>query len=91
MATVNQLVGNHVREHDILPIEQRALRKRRRVCQDALLVDQMLLDSERHHKQDMAVAWLDFRKAFDLVPHKWLLRVLRAIGTAKSICRYSKT
>ena len=47
----------------LLPPEQKALSKGTRGCLDAEV---------KRGKRDLAVAWVDFRKAFDQVPNKWL-------------------
>ena len=49
--------------------QQRALW---RGCLDALLLDAAIAKEARDQKQTLSVAWVDYRKAFDLVPHKWL-------------------
>ena len=30
------------------------------------------------------MAWIDFRKAYDMVPHRWILKTLELFGTARS-------
>ena len=30
----------------------------------------------------MNVAWIDFRKAYDMMPHSWILKTLQLVGTA---------
>lgn len=62
-------LSRHVSEHHLLPIEQRAMRKKSRGCQDALEVDKMIVSSAKKHKEDLVVSWLDYQKAFDRVPH----------------------
>ncbi len=36
-------------------------------------------------KRNLSVAWVDYRKAYDLVPHRWVNAVLRAIRAPKPI------
>ena len=33
----------------------------------------MILDEVIKHKRSVAMAWLDYQKTFDSVPHEWLL------------------
>ena len=63
----------------IFPAEQRALWKEKRGCLDALLIDSMVNEEVRHRRKKLSVAWVDYSKAFDRVPHGWLLEVLDSI------------
>ena len=32
------------------------------------------------------MAWVDYKKAYDMVPHSWLLEVIGMMGVADNIC-----
>ena len=36
------------------------------------------------------MAWIDFRKAYDMVPQSWLLKILELVGTASDITELLK-
>ena len=36
------------------------------------------------------MAWIDFRKAYDMVPHSWILKTLDLVGTAGNIIELLK-
>ena len=55
----------------LLPEEQRAGVQGRRGCLDALVVDMTLAKEAKLYEQDLSVAWIDFRMAFNVVPHTW--------------------
>ncbi|CAF2088437.1 unnamed protein product [Rotaria magnacalcarata] len=64
-----------------MPEEQIALRGGVWGCTHALTLDQTLTADAQYQKQrPLSVAWIDYAKAFDSVPHsyiKWLFSVLR--------------
>ena len=31
------------------------------------------------------MAWIDYKKAYDMVPHSWVLKCLEMVGAAKNI------
>ena len=31
------------------------------------------------------MAWIDYKKAYDMVPHSWILKCLEMVGAAKNI------
>ena len=37
----------------------------------------MILDEVIKHKRSVVMAWLDYQKAFNSVPHEWLLTALK--------------
>ena len=37
------------------------------------------------------MAWVDYRKAFDLVPHEWIMAVMKAIRAPKEVWRTLKS
>lgn len=39
----------------------------------------------KHFKRNLSVAWIDYRKAFDSVPHDWLLEILSVIWAPQHI------
>ena len=43
---------------------------------DNLLVDRMVCQDSRNRRKNASMAWIDVRKAFDSVSHKWLLEMM---------------
>ena len=86
-AVMTQVLGSHVEERGLLPEEQRALRKGRRGCLEALMVDSMVISEAKLRSRDLAVAWIDYKKAYDRVPHGWLEWVLRTISAPTKVRR----
>ena len=74
-------LDQYVRERKILPSEQVALRGGVWGCTHALTLDQTLIADAQYQKQrPISVAWIDYAKAFDSVPHsyiKWLFSTVR--------------
>ena len=56
-----------------------------RGCLDALLVDSMVTQEAMKSKSDLSVAWIDYSKAFDRVPHQWLIKMLKTIRALKPL------
>ena len=83
--TQYKLLTRHVGKCELLPREQKAIKQEHRGCMDALWIDQMINTEAAEQDKQLSVAWIDFRKVFDSVPHEWLKIVLKAIGTPKRI------
>ncbi len=77
----------HVESNGVMPCEQKALHRGQRGCLDALLVDGMITEGAKVRRGGLSVAWIDYRKAYDRVPHVWVCRVLEAIKAPHYIRR----
>ena len=47
----------------------------------------ILQDCKQTHKH-LAMAWVDYLKAYDLVPHSWILECLELVGISKNIKKF---
>ena len=62
--------------NNILPNEQKGCKRNSYGCKDQLLIDRMILENCRTRSKNLSTAWIDYRKAFDSVPHDWILKTL---------------
>ena len=66
----------------ILPEEQKGCRRRSRGTKDQLLVDKAILKDCKRRPTNLDMAWIDYRKAYDMVPHSWIGECLEQFGIA---------
>ena len=45
----------------------------------------MILDEVRKHQRNLFMMWFDYKKAFDSVPHDWILKSLRLCQVPEKI------
>jgi len=77
MAVLMEVLYEHVQLYDILPKEQYAVR---RGHLDALLIDSMVAREARLQRRSLSVAWIDYRKAYDRIPHESIQFLLQDIS-----------
>ena len=70
----------------MLPQEQKGCRKRTKGTGDLLFIDKMILKEVKNRKKNSAMCWIDYRKAYDLIPHSWILECLMCFGISEEIC-----
>ena len=59
-----------------LPLEQKVCKKKFPGAEYQLLIDMAILrDSKKKHR-NLAMAWVDYRKTYDMVPHSWTIKSL---------------
>ena len=63
---------SHLTDHGILPAEQKGCRRGSYGCKDQLLINKMIPEDCHKKKKNLSMTWIDYRKAFDSVPHSWI-------------------
>jgi len=43
---------------------------------DHLLVDKLVMFLTKRNRRNLRMMWIDYRKAYESVPHSWILEVL---------------
>ena len=78
-------IYEHLEDSGLLPEEQKGCRKKSRGTKDQLLIDKAVLKEARLKKRCLSMAWVDYRKAYDMVPHLWILKVLNLSKVAGNL------
>ena len=72
-------------KNKILPVEQKGCRRKGRGKKDQLLIDKTILEDSKHNHKNLVMAWVDYKKAFDLVPHSWIIESLKLAQVAPNV------
>ena len=77
---------NHLeREREnLLPSEQKGCCKARCVTKDQLLIDKTVLRDYKKRDTNLAMAWIDYKKDYDMVPHSWISECLEMFCIANN-------
>ena len=75
----------HLERNGMLADEQKRCRKRSRGAKDQLLVDKAILKNCRRRMTNLSMAWIDYKKVYDMVPHSWILKCLEMVRGAKNM------
>ena len=54
-------------------------------CTEQLLINKSILSKVRQKKRNLLTVWLDYRKAFDSVPHDWIIKALQLAKVPKNL------
>ena len=68
-----------------IPWEQKGCKRKSRGTKDHLLVDKMIMKHVRRKHRNLRMVWIEYKKAYDSVPHSWLLKSLDLIGAAENV------
>ena len=61
----------------VLSDEQKECRKRTRGTGELLYIEQLILNETKTRRKNLAMAWIDYKKAYDMVPQNWILHCLK--------------
>ena len=78
-------IYDHLQMNRLLPDEQKGCRRKSRGTKDQLLIDREVLREAKRKKRHLAMAWIDYRKAYDMLPHSWILETLEMMKISKNI------
>lgn len=76
-AYISKEIYHHCEVNNILAEEQKGCIKGSQGCKEQLVIDLVILNQARSKRKNLYVSYIDYRKAFDSVPHSWLIHVLR--------------
>ena len=79
---VAQNINSHLEEFDLIGHEQKGCRVKTRGTKDHLLLDKVILKDSKSRKANLTMAWIDYQKAYDFVPHSWIQKTLQMLGIA---------
>ena len=52
---------------------------------EALRIGKVVIRNGKRRKTNLNMVWVDFRKAYDMVPHVWIINALKLIGAAPNV------
>ena len=67
----------HDDKHAIMQGDQRGAKMSSWGCPENLAIDRMVMEDARINNRTIVYGWVDYRKAYDSVPHEWILLVMR--------------
>lgn len=79
------ILTHHAEASNIIPLEQKALRKGQRGCLDALVIDETITMEAKMKEHNLAMEWIDYQKVYDRVPHQWLRQVLKSVRAPRVV------
>ena len=81
---------NYLEESDTIPHKQKGCGRKCRGTKDQLLIDKMVMMNSKRRKTNLTMAWVDYKKALDMIPHSWLIECLEIYGAEENTIRFLK-
>ena len=78
----------YLEETNTIPHQQKGCRRKCRGTKDQLLIDKMVMKNSKRRKTNLSMAWIDYKKAFDMIPHSWLIECLQIYGAEENTINF---
>ena len=76
-AQIREEIYYSLTSHGLFPDEQRGCCKGSRSTAELLYIDQHILDESKTRRKNLAMAWINYKKAYYIVPHSWIINSLK--------------
>ena len=78
-------INAHLDQEKLVLEEQRGSRKGSRGTNYLLYIDRAVIKEVKSRNRNLAMAWINYKKVYDMVPHSWIIECLDLIGVAENI------
>lgn len=85
---LTQRIYQHCERNNIIAPQQKGCAKGAMGCKEQLIIDSVICNQAHTKKRNLFIAYVDYKKAFDSVPHEWLLEVLRLYRIEPNIVNF---
>ena len=83
--TISKILTAQIREeiyysltsHGLFPEEQKGCYKVSRGTEELLYIDQHIPNESKTRRKNLAMAWIDYKNAYDMIPQSWVINCLK--------------
>ncbi|CAK1579741.1 unnamed protein product [Parnassius mnemosyne] len=75
-SAITKKIHSHIEHHNIIAEEQKGCRQGHMGCKEQLIIDSTVHKHATSKNRNLHCTYIDYKKAFDSVPHSWLLQIL---------------
>lgn len=85
---ITNKIYKHLETNKLLDEEQKGCRRGSRGCKEQLIIDSVIMTHAKRTKDSLHTAYIDYKKAFDSVPHSWLAEILEIYQIEQHITKF---
>lgn len=85
---ITSKIQDYIEDREIMTEQQKGCRRLHKGCKEQLLTDMVILQQAHKNHRNLHMAYIDYKKAFDSVPHSWLIEVLRIYKINETIINF---
>ena len=87
-SVIKQRIEGHLIQGNLMASEQKGCQQGSFGAKDHLLINKLLTEDCKASHRSLSMAWVDYQKAYDSVPHSWVLQCLQLHKISPVLCRF---
>ena len=87
-AQIKEKIYYSLTNRGLFPDKQKGCRKGSRGTADLLYIDQHILNESKTRRENLAMAWIDYEKAYDMVPQRWIINYLKMCKMSHEVINF---
>ena len=72
----------------LFPDEQKGYHKGSRGTRKLFYIDQHILNESKTKRKNLSMAWIDYKKAYDMVPQSWIINCLKMFKLSNEVTNF---
>ena len=88
---ISDAIYDHLTMGNYLEGEQKGCIRNKLGTKDQLLINKTILENCKRRGKNLSIAWIDYKKAFDSVPHSWILRCLELYNVNRELIAFIRS
>ena len=72
-------------QEKLIPEEQKGCKKGSKGTSDLLYINRAVIKEVKSRNKNLAMAWIDYKKVYDMVPYSWIIEFLNLFRGAENI------
>ena len=87
-AQIREEIYFSLTSHSLFPEEQEGCRKGSCGTAELLYIDQHTLSESKTRRKNLAMAWIDYKKAYDMVLQSWIIKCLKMYKISHEVINF---
>ena len=87
-AQIREKIYYSLTSRGLFPDEQKGCCKGSRGTAELLYIDQHILNESKTRRKNLAMAWIDYKKAYDMVPRSWIIHCLKMYKISHEVINF---
>ena len=87
-AQIREKIYYSLTSRGLFPDEQKGYREGFRGTAELLYIDQHILNESKTRRKNLAMAWIDYKKAYNMVPQSWILHCLKMYKISHEVIKF---
>jgi len=87
---ISRRMQKYMDDENLMPKEKKGCCSGSIICKDHLLISKAILRDCKCRKKNLCMAWIDYQRAFNRVPHSWIIKSQELIGINNKVMSFTK-